>query len=226
MQTLHTAIAKYNEANAVLHEDADGYNRLVTLPAATDAEVTQLETTLGFELPAELRQFYLTIGGLENTDNGESYCISVPTAAQLTESLNETNNYFKLYSPGVADMMRHSWGNDRPEFTNGYFHKELLDFINTHYRSFGFYRTDTILESAHYLYFDTAGKFGAVFYDQDTPDYLKNEFTKMRENSPASLSLEAMLCKAIEDMRITLIQWRGDDLSEEEYEALVGETSD
>lgn len=222
MQKLRAAIAKYNEANAILHDDMDGYNTLVTLPAATDAEVAQLEATPGFSLPAELRQFYLTIGGLENTDNGESYCISVPTAAQLTESLNETNNYFKLYSPGVADMMRHSWGNDRPEFTNGYFPKDMLDFINTHYRSFGFYRTNTILESAHYLYFDTTEKFGAVFYDQDTPDYLQNEFNTMREKSPATLSLEDMLCKAIEDMRMTLIQWRGDDLSDEAYEALVG----
>ena len=213
MEKLYAAIELHNATNRKFQEDGDDYNTLVTLEKTTPDQIARLEELAG-ALPEELKRFYLDIGALDNVRNSECYCMSMLTVAELVEGLayNGDYKYKKLDSLGLADMMRFSWGNDRPEFTNGRcFTPDQLTYINHHYRCFGWYRTDDGLEAAHYMYFDQAGKFGALLYHQDTIDRMQEAFSKMMVASPATQSLEDMLCEGIEKIRATLIEWNADD---------------
>lgn len=218
MEKLNAAIELHNATNRKFQDDGDDYNTLVTLGKATTEQIARLEELVG-PLPEELKQFYLKVGGLENTNNGEIHCMDMLTAEALIEGVTHTTSYYKMHSLGLADMMRYNWGNDRPEFTNGrFFTPECLQYINSHYRCFGWYRTDDGLEAAYYMYFDQAGKFGALLYHQDTIDRVQDAFRKMMVASPATQTLEDTLCEGIEKIRATLIEWNADDDDYEDEE--------
>lgn len=206
MQRLLHAIEQYN-ASKRNYWDSD-YNALVQVGPADPEPIARLETLTGSRLPEPLRDLYRNIGGLRNHNNNESYCIDLPGPAQLADGLEQTRPYWGIRSLGLIDMIVYSWCNDRYEFAEGeYFERAELDALNTRYRCFGWYRTDTIGESAWYLYFDPLGRFGALFYDQDGFDHARTELLGMLDASPARQTLEELLCEGIERMRAAMIAW-------------------
>lgn len=209
MQRLLHAIEQYN-ASRRKYWDSD-YNSLIQAGPATAAELSRLEAANGQPLPKPLRAFYLRLGGLSNLYNNESYCIEAPRPAELADGLERSQPYERIGSLGLIDMIVHSWANDRFEFAEGeHFSRAQLQALNGRYRCFGWYRTDTVGESAWYLYFDPHGHFGALYYDQDGFGRAYAALMAMLQASPARQSLEDVLCEGIERMRAAMIEWQDD----------------
>jgi hypothetical protein len=207
MNKISQQIAKYNESNILFFDERDDFNKLIELQKATVDELLAYEKIVGTGLPEALKDFYMTLGGLQNKNNEESYCITIFSIPEMLETL-KTEELTTNFSLGIIDMILFSWGNDRYEFADGeFFSKEQKDFLNTQYKCFGWYRTDTVLDCAYYLYFDANGNFGALCYDQDMFEEVQEDLIKMLENSLANETLENLLSNAIEQMRLVLIEW-------------------
>jgi hypothetical protein len=207
MNKITEQINKYNETNNLFFENLNDYNLIVDLQKPTIVELVAIKEIVGAELPEDLKNFYLNFGGLKNVNNDESYCISILSLFEMLEAIKK-DEFMPSFSMGIIDMILFSWGNDRYEFADGeFFSKEQKDFLNSQYKCFGWYRTDTVLDCAYYLYFDANGNFGALCYDQDMFEEVQEDLIKMLENSPANETLENLLSNAIEQMRLVLIEW-------------------
>jgi len=193
METIKSKIEEYNAAvDEVLGDD---YYLLSTFEPASDSDLEQLKQHVGFELPKELIQFYKTFGGLKNIDNEESYCFSISTIS-TTRDL------------GLIEMIRYSWGFDRYEFDEGEnFTAEEIKQLNSNYKCIGWYRDDTVCESAYYIFFDKDGNFGELFYDQDCFNDAYKVLKKLLKNEFEKTTLENILVKALEQTKDTLIMW-------------------
>ena len=209
MQRLQDAIDHYNANRARFWDD--DYNTLTAPgPAAEDA-IARLRALEPRPLPAELEEFYRRFGGLGNQDNTESHCMELPGPAALADGLAQADEWQRIRSLGLVDVIVHSWGNDRPEFEPGAnFQQPELDALNARYRCFGWYRTDTVGESAWYVYADEAGRFGALYYDQDGFGSVERLLRAMLGASPARQSLEEVLCEGVERARQAMIEWNGE----------------
>jgi SMI1 / KNR4 family (SUKH-1) len=205
MNQIKTAIEKYNATCLEIFPDMDGYNTFLELPKATDDEIQALENMLGFSLPDDLKVFYKSFGGLLNQGNDESYCFEIQVITELMRHL-QSHEHSKLNSLGLVDMIKFSWGNDRPEFEDE-LSAEQIKFLNDNYKCFGWYRDDTVLESAWYLYFDTQGSFGQIFYDQDDFEELKADLEQLIAQNTATDTLENLISQALEQIRLTMIEW-------------------
>jgi hypothetical protein len=147
------------------------------------------------EVPVFLQAYYQQIGGLRN--GAEDYHLSIPSVSTLHEELKAERNFDKRYSMGLIDAIKHSWGNDRPEFQH--ISQVEIDYINANYKCIGFYRYDGQLEEAFYIYFDAQHQFGLARYHQDEFDELWEEhLTPMLTKSQADKSLEQLLIQVLD----------------------------
>jgi hypothetical protein len=207
MNNIRKAVAKYNQTNAGIFPDMADYNKLIDLPKANDENIKKLESLQSTDMPSELESFYKTFGGLVNKENDESYCFNLPTIEQLIAKI-ESSDGNKIKSLGLIDMVNNSWGNNRAEFNDGkHLTSEQVKFLNENYKCIGWYRDDTILESAYYIYYDKKGAFGEVFYDQDDFESFKKELTHLINGNNEQKSFEQILIKALEQTRLTMIDW-------------------
>jgi SMI1 / KNR4 family (SUKH-1) len=197
MEKLKKAIAQYNKTNQEYFEDKNGFNVLLNGDMASNEDITKLEEKLFIQFPNELKSFYAKLGGLSNKNNLESYCIKTDTVSELLKYL--TSDYIILKSIGIIHQIEFSWGNDRFEFSKseGNFTESELNYLNEHYKCIGLYRTDTILESAYYIYYDKAGNFGTVFYHQDDFEAAQEILQNMCNASHATQCLEEILVEAV-----------------------------
>lgn len=218
MQRLQTAIDRYNEIRTRFWDD--DYNTLLPVGPAASDEIARLQALEPRPLPQDLEAFYRQFGGLQNWHNTESHCLQLPGPAQLADGLEHADAWQRIRSLGLADMIVYSWANDRPEFEPGRsFEQAELDALNARYRCFGWYRTDTVAESAWYLYADEDGRFGALYYDQDDFGGVRRELRAMLAASPARQTLEAALCEGVERTRRAMVEWNGDGEEDEDDSA-------
>lgn len=209
MQRLQAAIDRYN-AIRTRYWDDDYTTLLAVGPAGAEA-IARLQAREPRPLPAELLEFYRRFGGLHNEGNDESFCLALPDPATLADRLEQADDG-RLRSLGLVDTILYSWGNALPEFAPGrFFTQAALDGLNARYRCFGWYRTETVLESAWYLYADEDGRFGALFYDQDGFDAARRELLAMYAASPARQTLEDALSEGVERAREAMVAWNGDE---------------
>lgn len=210
MQRLQTAIDEYNAIRTRYWDD--DYSALRAAGAAAEADLARLRALEPRPLPAQLEAFYRRFGGLHNHDNTESHCLELPTPAALAEGLERTDEWRRIRSLGLVDVIAYSWGNDRPELEPGEaFAQAELDALNAAYRCYGWYRTDTVAESAWYVYADAQERFGALYYDQDGFAGLARALRAMLAASPARQSLEEVLCEGVQRARAAMVEWNGDD---------------
>lgn len=209
MQRLQAAIDQYNASRARFWDE--DYNTLLAPGPAAAADLARLQALEPRPLPADLEGFYRRFGGLANLDNTESHCLELPGPAALADALAHADPWQRARSLGLVDMIVYSWGNDRHEFeADAAFAQAELDALNARYRCFGWYRTDTVSESAWYVYADEDGRFGALYYDQDSFGAVERALRAMLAASPARASLEDVLCEGVERARLAMIEWSGD----------------
>lgn len=207
MQRLQSAIDQYNATRTRFWDD--DYNTLLAPGPAAAADLGRLQALEPRPLPAQLEAFYGRFGGLSNHHNNESHCLELPGPAELADGLAHADPWQRIRSLGLVDMIVYSWCNDRQEFEAGAaFAQAELDALNARYRCFGWYRTDTVSESAWYVYADEDDRFGALCYDQDSFGAVERELRAMLAASPARGSLEDVLCEGVERARLAMIEWQ------------------
>lgn len=203
MEKIKQLIEDYNTTSDEIF--GSDYNSILYNSPEADESIVQFESLVGMQFPNELKTFYKTFGGLTNQDNNESYCFEIFSPSQHFEFIkngSKDNNY------GIIDMFLYSWGYDRYEFEDEtLITPEDIKTLNQQYKCFGWYRTDTILESAYYLYFDEKGNFGVVFYDQDLFGKLQQELKKMLAGKAANFTLEHLLTDALAETKRAMIEW-------------------
>lgn len=207
MERIKQKIDEYNNTVVELFGEDDEYYSIDSPNSATENEIKNLEQAIGLPIPKELNKFYTIFGRLKNKGNNESYCFEIPEPSKLIQiSLDKSCGEFASF--GLIDMIIYSWGNDREEFQKyQYISAEQTKQINSKYKCFGWYRNDTILESAYYLYFDENENFGTLFYGQDTPNEAFQELKNILNTSIKNISLENILLEALDKTRITMIEW-------------------
>jgi len=205
MIELKELIKEYNETCVRLFDDDDvEYYMLAEIPLATDEQIWKLEEKAEINFPAELVEFYKTFGGLRNKGNRESYCFDLNNVPDLIKKLK--TGAFK--SLGLIDVIRGSWGNHRPELANEeWISNEKISLINEGYKCIGWYRDDTILESAYYVYFNSSGQFDSIFYDQDEFHELLGALENLLQGNQTGDTLENILSDAIEQTQETMTKW-------------------
>ena len=207
MQKILDAIEDYNKVSNEIFIDEDGYNTILADSLATDADITKFEKNTGIQLPHELREFYTTLGKMQNKNNFESYCFEIFPLEKLEEIASPSSPSDKI---GLIEMILYSWGGDRHEFTSGeFFTEEQLQKINSTYKCFGWYRDDHMLDAAHYLYFSTNGGFNKLYYNQDNFEACEEKLKELLKNTsePAPKTLEEILLEGLAKTKEIMIDW-------------------
>jgi len=197
-EKIANAIHAYNQVSINAGEPYSNICLLDIEQKSTAEEILQLENRINFRLPEELSNFYTDFGAVKNRNWNENNCIDIYSVKYLMERLNDPDKCSGTHSLGIVDMIKLSWGNDRYELDDE-LSAPMRAFLNKNFICFGLYRTDDNLESANYLYFDTSGCFGSVFYHQDDfEELLANHLLPMLEASPAAQTLEELILEAFE----------------------------
>jgi hypothetical protein len=192
------AIQVYNQVSIDAGEPYSNICLLDIEQKSTIEAIALLENQIHSKLPEELGNFYTGFGAIKNRNWNENNCMDIYSIKYLMERLNDPDKWARTESLGIIDMIKLSWRNDRYELDDE-LSPSMKTFLNKNYICFGLYRTDDNLESANYLYFDTHGRFGSVFYHQDDfEDLLENHLHPMMEESPAAQTLIELLLEAFE----------------------------
>jgi hypothetical protein len=185
-------------------EGYENYNTLTKYNKDTEDNIATLQQLSNTKFPDELVMFYKAIGGLYNMQVDDGISINIKNCEMLISDLVTKVNYStrtgtKLASLGLIDFIEYAWGGNRDEFKieSGFFNQNEIDFINENYKCVGWYKLNTINESAYYIYFDREGKFTSILYDQDNFDDTKKELVKMQKKSLATDNVENIIKKAI-----------------------------
>ena len=198
MENLKTKIKNFNQS---FQKESNEYYRLKILDDDLPELKKILDVNFANVFPVALEKFYCQFGGIK-TDfySPESFSINIPSLKTLMASLNQEGKYYKLVSIGIIDQIMFSWGNDRWEFDDE-ISVENRHFLNENYKCFGWYRYDSGLEAANYLYFDKKGKFGEILYNQYYFEELRDDILRpMLSESPATEDLEDMLSRIIDKL--------------------------
>jgi len=209
MKLLKARIKEFNEViTHQLDEDfTDWFKIRNTEPASTE-QLSKLSSFFETEMPTALQTFYQQTGGIWN--QSEDYHISIPSVFILLEELKTEQNFDKRYSMGLIDAIKHSWGNDRPEFNH--ISQTKIDYINTNYKCIGLYRYDWQLEEAFYIYFDDNHQFGLVRYHQDEFDELWDEhLTPMLTKTQADKPFEQLLIEILDCLQEGIVNDSDED---------------
>jgi len=197
-EKIANAVHAYNQVSINAGEPYSNICLLDVVQKSSKEEIRELENRIHMRLPEELSTFYTGFGAIKNRNWNENNCLDIYSVKYLMEKLNDADKWSRTESLGIIDMIRLSWGNDRYELDEE-LSASMKNFLNNHCICFGLYRTDDNLESANYLYFDTYGRFGSVFYHQDDfEELLENHLLPMMEASPATQTLEELILEAFE----------------------------
>ncbi len=176
----------------------------------TKVELNKIQEQDNILIPLALQEFYekfggLTLGGMYDPESEyEGLQMHIYSISELLSFLNEKANYQKLYSLGLIDYLKFNWGNDRPEFDE--INLENIAYLNGNYKCFGTYAFG--YDEHHSLYFDKAGNFGKIVYDQENWSGLwKDYLNEMLVKSPATKTLENLILDTIDEVRQTIISW-------------------
>lgn len=178
-------LSRFEEAVLLAAKRDEDYAGCFTLKFAekiTEVRMQQIESELGFELPAALRELALTRG---------------PFTAGAFNDLCVMGGWNDNAHPtGLVEYIDYVWGG-RPEFEECYKEKELL-FLNENYFAFGTrYQDDNVHE---YIYFDKNGRFGSIVFDQDYFEVFQDEVEPMFKKSTAGETLEQVLSRQFTEL--------------------------
>ncbi|MBL8515829.1 MAG: hypothetical protein JNM76_02575 [Betaproteobacteria bacterium] len=191
----------------------DRYGHITRMGERSDQTgLMRLGVYAALKLPDELIEFYLRIGKLESGGpHGPVDVFSVhKLLAQLEMSVEESPSS-RLKSMGLLDLVNRVWGNGRFELdpANGCIELDALNHINANYRGIGWVWVEPGLEAHEFIYFDTEGRFGTVFYHQDDFEMFHDEeLLPMLTRSPAHRTLSDIILSARCDM------WEDEDEDE------------
>jgi len=179
-----------------LEEHVEKYGFLARTPGpTTPAQLEALGERVGMPLPAQLRDFYLRLGGLILGQLGFR-TIALPSPSELMERLRLTDGWRRIASLGLVDMALASWGNDRHELRphSGVFTAEELARANSELTCVGWIETSDA-EGRVYVTFDRSGEVYFIQFHQDEiEDFQSAVRSVLRgETTPASLSRELVL---------------------------------
>lgn len=205
---------KVREYNGLSIEAGEPFASLFTLATgqiSTSEDICQLEARTHAIIPKDLKDFYQIIGGVKSDSLNENNCIDIFPVNYLLDKLDATESWSKIRSLGILDMILFSWGNDRYEILE--LDNEMIEYLNSQYTSFGWFRTDDNLESATYLYFDKKGHFGSIPYHQDDfDDLLTCYLTPLMTQSLAIQTFEELIVESLD----TVIALKKEKLESEE----------
>nr|WP_295925006.1 SMI1/KNR4 family protein [uncultured Dyadobacter sp.] len=195
-----TILEKVGEYNSLSINAGEPFSKLYTLTTGqiSSAEsISQLEARAQVVLPKDLKDFYQTIGSIKSDSLNENNSIDLFSINYLLEKLDETDNWSKMRSMGILDMILFNWGNDRDEILE--LSSKMTEYLNSQYIAFGWFSTDDNLESATYLYFDSNGLFGSIPYHQDDfDDLFTNYLRPMMKQSPATQTFEELIVESMD----------------------------
>lgn len=135
-------------------------------PCATDSDIATFEKNTGVTFPEEYKLFLKKIGGLRASIHCYPNVFSLPEWVDRFSDNKEHGRHLK--STGVVDIFNFVWGNNKAGLEpsdDNWVNQEEYNKLNTDYTAFGYVSVDDNLNLA--LYFDKAGKFGVIPYDQD-----------------------------------------------------------
>ncbi|MGU3496722.1 hypothetical protein ACLBXM_21990 [Xanthobacteraceae bacterium A53D] len=144
--------------------------------------------------PDDLLAFYRARGALEGSS---LLCdLTLLSPAKMLERHGSKERYRQIETLGLPDMIRHTWGNDRPEVALGsdYYSDDQIRRLNAEYVVIGHlqhWRDGN--ESTHYIYFDRKGRFGIFYFHQDEID-----LRPLLGESPARQTLAEVLGEALQ----------------------------
>lgn len=198
MDQLKTRIKKFNEIIDRTFDDDEGESeyRIEQAETSSKEELKELSAFFDAEIPQELLAFYLQIGGIRN-HAFDVYGLNIPPAYGLLKQLKAERRYEKRQSMGLIDGIKHSWSNDRPEFSH--IPESQINYINANYKCIGLHHYDWQFEEAFYIYFDKNHQFGLLRYHQDKFDTLWHEhLTPLLTESQANQTLEQLLIQVLD----------------------------
>lgn len=177
-----------------LDEHVRRYARIIRAgETATAGELAELEAIAGRPLPADLREFYRDVGQLMAGGSP----VQIESARRTLERLRlpAAERPRRLRSLGLVDRIHACWGGAREELEPeaGLLTRDQAAALNRRFLAIGWFTTDPGEEGHTYIYFDEAGRFGALFFHQDDEDFLKASLLPMLEASPARQSLADVL---------------------------------
>ncbi|GAB3256151.1 hypothetical protein [Chitinimonas naiadis] len=201
-ETWQQAIARFKAMHKLLKvapEDEDDYdwNQLTINARETEAHLAEIESQINCPIPASLRDLLCNTGALQMRDSEEW--------GSITLYSNVDGGYMPT-AAGLAASIDHVWGG-RPEFED-YFKPSEIDDINQRFFCFGAYLHDS---NAHtHYYFTRAGRFGALYYNQDEWDNLYTSLKAlMADETPGDYdTLDALLSSGVDDVIEALLAWK------------------
>ncbi|MFC4159525.1 hypothetical protein [Chitinimonas lacunae] len=132
-------------------------------------------------LPTELVSFLREVGPVSAGEDWSAFWLRAPA---------------DLEASGLVDFIKWIWGS-RDEIDESY-DSEDIEQLNRSYRVFGMQYYDDNQHS--YLYFDEAGRFGSIYYDQDNFDALCRDYLDpMLNASPADCTLDELVSALIDE---------------------------
>ena len=142
-------------------------------------------------LPEDLKTYYL------NTppDEKRGYLESIMHLSELDHNLsNEREWYEKLKGLGVINWLNYIWSNETIAFSveEQVITQQHIDTLNSQYTGVGVLSVDD--ETYILIYFDAEHRFGAIWYSQDNPTKIYDNYLDvMLEKSPAQHTLFQLL---------------------------------
>lgn len=184
-ETIAAAIVRYREAQK-LGEKLDQRASFFAIklgPKMNSKAISALEESYGTPLPESLKTFCQEYGRLTAGD--------FETALSILPDFLENGHSCR----GLVRSIIHIW-EGRPEFSQN-LTKAQIDRLNQNYFIFGM---RGISDNEHvYYYFDKAGKFGNMSFDQESGfQSFKGAFLlPMLEASPAKFTLDQLISRSL-----------------------------
>ena len=151
-----------------LEEHIETYKAFHTVEKSSEDQIASLEQKAGVKLPEDLKNFYREMGAFSGRDTDSAIDFNIPNCQSLIQALESEVAYKRLYSLGISDGIRGTWGNSRPELEPGSdsFSQSDYEKLCSEYSWFGSLR-DQMLESGVHFAFDRQGRYCLFYWHQD-----------------------------------------------------------
>jgi hypothetical protein len=183
-------LKRKGDAEPTLEEHLARYGDFAAVgKPAGDGAIEALRKLSQPPLPDALVDFYRNAGSFRGGGRLRSMVVHAPDTLVAKSKRDPERPYDHVKSLGLVDMIRWSWGGDRPEFDpmsgEEGLTKDEVAALNRDYSIAGWYAIDEG-EGFMYLYFDRAGRFGTLHYHQDAFDELwEDDLKPMLKGRPA-----------------------------------------
>ncbi len=193
-ETLEEAVARYRAALEYYEQikpDYAEYFGMQDRKLLSEQQLVMHETSNGFRLPDQLRDFALNYGvfGIGTFE----------TKLAILEHWDEE----QIAKPGLVNFIDYCWGG-RPEFEE-FYKPQHIEHIDQNFFAFGVRYID---DNCHeYLFFDKEGNFGTIFMDQDCFGDFQADFNPLLKTnkivSPTSFSglFSRLISEVIEQLQ-------------------------